>query len=107
MASSKLQRSNHISIHLNTIQTKTNTITEPEHSDASEFVKDSTPSNGIVFDGLYDKETVNGNSSASEEDFVEKKTKVPVIICVVCAIICVIATALVLFVVPSKYNLLN
>ena len=84
-----------------------NTITEPEHSDASEFVKDSTPSNGIVFDGLYDKETVDGNSSASEEDFVEKKTKVPVIICVVCAIICVIATALVLFVVPSKYNLLN
>lgn len=84
-----------------------NTITEPEHSDASEFVKDSTPSNGIIFDGLYDKETVDGNSSASEEDFVEKKTKVPVIICVVCAIICVIATALVLFVVPSKYNLLN
>lgn len=84
-----------------------NTITEPEHFDASEFVKDSTPSNGIVFDGLYDKETVDGNSSASEEDFVEKKTKVPVIICVVCAIICVIATALVLFVVPSKYNLLN
>ena len=84
-----------------------NTITEPEQFDASEFVKDSTPSNGIVFDGLYDKETVDGNSSASEEDFVEKKTKVPVIICVVCAIICVIATALVLFVVPSKYNLLN
>ena len=84
-----------------------NTITEPGHSDASEFVKDSTPSNGIVFDGLYDKETVDGNSSASEEDFVEKKTKVPVIICVVCAIICVIATALVLFVVPSKYTLLD
>src|SRR5574344_120612 len=41
------------------------------------------------------------------EDDGKKKTKTPVVICVVCAIICVIATLLILFVVPSKYNLLN
>ena len=29
------------------------------------------------------------------------------IICIICAIICLIATALILFIVPSKYNLLN
>lgn len=74
---------------------------------ADRYVKDATPSNGIVFDGLYDKETAEGNSSSTEEDSVEKKTKVPVIICVVCAIICVLATLLVLFVVPSKYNLFS
>ena len=77
----------------------------------SYLVKDNTPSNGINFEGLYDKETAEGNSSDAadqdETDEIKKKTKVPVIICVVCAIICVIATLLILFVVPSKYNLLN
>ncbi len=77
-------------------------------ADTSNLVNDNTPSNGINFDGLYDKETVEGDSSArDEEDEVEKKTRVPVIICIVCAIICLLATALILFVVPSKYNLLS
>lgn len=79
--------------------------------DASTFVKDNTPSNGINFDGLYDKETVDGNSSDSsyenESEEIKKKTKVPVIICIICAIICILATLLILFVVPSKYNLLH
>ena len=65
-------------------------------------------SNALKFDNLYDKETMEGDSSVeSEEEEVVKKTKVPVIICIICAIICVIATLLILFVVPSKYNLLN
>lgn len=68
--------------------------------------KDATPSSGINFDGLYDKETVEGNSDV-EQDEIRKKTRVPVIICIICAIICIIATLLVLFVVPSKYNLLR
>ncbi len=79
--------------------------------DASTLVKDNTPSNGINFDGLYDKETVAGTSSESayeeESDEIKKKTKVPVIICIICAIICILATLLILFVVPSKYNLLH
>ena len=68
--------------------------------------KDATPSSGINFDGLYDKETVEGNSDV-EQDEIRKKTRVPVIICIICAIICIVATLLVLFVVPSKYNLLR
>lgn len=60
------------------------------------------------FSDLYDKETLDGkNNSYDEEEETEKKTRVPVTICVVCAIICVIATLLILFVVPSKYNLLK
>lgn len=79
--------------------------------DASTLVNDNTPSNGINFDGLYDKETVAGGSSDStyenDSDEIKKKTKAPVIICIICAIICILATLLILFVVPSKYNLLN
>lgn len=67
-----------------------------------------TSSGPISFTGLYDKETELGQSSASSEDEnIKKKTKVPVIICIICAIICILATILVLFIVPSKYNLLN
>lgn len=73
---------------------------------SSHLVNDNTPSNGINFSGLYDQETVDGDSS-SNSDEVKKKTKTPVIICIICAIICVIATLLILFVVPSKYNLLT
>ena len=62
---------------------------------------------GLSFTGLYDKETEMGESAPQEEDDVKKKTKVPVIICVICAIICLIATALLLFVIPSKYNLIS
>lgn len=62
---------------------------------------------GLSFTGLYDKETEMGESAPQEEDDVKKKTKVPVIICIICAIICLIATALLLFVIPSKYNLIS
>lgn len=79
--------------------------------DTSTLVNDNTPSNGINFDGLYDKETVAGGSVDStyenDTDEIKKKTKAPVIICIICAIICILATLLILFVVPSKYNLLN
>lgn len=37
---------------------------------------------------------------------IKKKTKAPVLICLLCALICVIATILILFVIPSKYNIL-
>lgn len=66
--------------------------------------EDSTPT-GLNFDGLYDKETMEGNSY-HDDDEIKKKTKTPVIICIICAIICIIATLLILFVVPSKYNIL-
>ena len=64
-----------------------------------------SPSEGLNFTGLYDKETEMGDSAAHEEDDIKKKTRAPVIICIVCAIICLIATALVLLVLPGKFNL--
>lgn len=54
----------------------------------------------ISFTGLYDKETVMGKA-ASYDDYGEKKTRLPVIICTVCAAICVIATLIILFLIPA------
>lgn len=71
---------------------------------------EALPATNELIDGLYDD---NGNVSDDDSFFEEetenekKKTKTPVIICIICAIICIIATILVLFVIPSKYNLLN
>ena len=68
------------------------------------------PSGGLDFNGLYDKETLEGDSSYNDDavaQTVKKKTKVPVIICIICAIICIIAAILVLFVIPSRINLLT
>ena len=68
----------------------------------------SASSSAMDFSDLYDEETIAGEHSTmyddDEEDDTKKKTRVPVIICIVCAIICIIATLLVLFVIPSKYN---
>ncbi|MBR4789800.1 MAG: LysM peptidoglycan-binding domain-containing protein [Treponema sp.] len=75
--------------------------------DSNDFDSEPTPSpsEGLNFTGLYDKETEMGDSAAHEEDDIKKKTRAPVIICIVCAIICLIATALVLLVLPGKFNL--
>ncbi len=68
----------------------------------------TSSSPAMDFSDLYDKETLDGKSTVYEdEDSEEKKTHVPMIVCIICAIICVIATILVLFVVPSKYNLIK
>lgn len=74
---------------------------------APTFDSESPASAGLNFDGLYDEETERGTPAQDDEDDVKKKTKVPVIICIVCAIICIIATALILFIIPSKYNLIT
>ena len=69
---------------------------------------DETPASaGLNFDGLYDKETERGTPAETEDYDVKKKTKVPVLICIICAIICIIATLLILFIIPSKYNLIT
>ncbi len=59
------------------------------------------------FSDLYDEESLENDNNENLEEEVSKKTRVPVIVCITCAIICVIATILILFVVPSKYNLLK
>ena len=84
-------------------------LTENTEEDTDDFFNDPeptpSPSEGLNFTGLYDKETEMGDSSAHEEDDIKKKTRAPVIICIVCAIICIIATLLVLLVLPGKFNL--
>ncbi len=91
-------------------------LTDNEEEDTDDFFNDMdsndldseptpSPSEGLNFTGLYDKETEMGDSAAHEEDDIKKKTRAPVIICIVCAIICLIATALVLLVLPGKFNL--
>lgn len=85
--------------------------TDDNSLDEDIFTEDSISNSSVSshgplsFTGLYDKETELGQSG--EDEKIKKKTKVPVIICVICAIICIIATLLILFIVPSKYNLLN
>ena len=71
------------------------------------FDSESPVSGGLNFDGLYDEETERGTPSQNDDDDVKKKTKVPVIICIICAIICILATVAVLFIIPSKYNLIT
>ena len=72
----------------------------------NDTLDDIPAGNGISFTGLYDKETELGISSNDEEE-IKKKTKAPVVICVICALICILATVLILFVIPSKYNLID
>ena len=71
------------------------------------FDSESPVAGGLNFDGLYDEETERGRPAQNDDDDVKKKTKVPVIICIICAIICILATVAVLFIIPSKYNLIT
>lgn len=89
---------------------ETNLDTTGSEFDTSDldFPETAGSSPAMDFSDLYDKETLDGKTSVyDDEEETEKKTRVPVIICIVCAIICVIATLLILFVVPSKYNLIK
>ena len=83
---------------------------EPEPTDDTFFDEpepEPAPAStaGMDFSGLYDKETEMGAASENQDDDFKKKTRAPVIICIVCAIICLVATALVLLVLPTKFNL--
>lgn len=83
---------------------------EFDTSDLDDSLHDNSSfaaSPAMDFSDLYDKETLNGELSTYEEEDESHKTRIPVIICIICAIICILATALILFIVPSKYNLLN
>lgn len=63
---------------------------------------------GLDFSDILDEETKEGHASDSiESEVINKKTKVPVTICITCAIICIIAVLLILFVIPSKFNLVK
>lgn len=58
----------------------------------------SSASSNLDFSDLYDDE---------DNEREEKKTRLPVLVCMVCAIICVLAVLLMLFIIPSRFNLIN
>ena len=62
----------------------------------------------LEFGETDDTKTQEGTTATKyqPEKTIKKKTKVPVLICLLCALICVIAAILILFVIPSKYNVL-
>ena len=62
----------------------------------------------LEFGETDDTKTQEGTTATKyqTEKTIKKKTKVPVLICLLCALICVIAAILILFVIPSKYNVL-
>lgn len=71
---------------------------------SSESSEETPQASGLDFDDLYDEETLNGSSSYNYEEDTKRKTKTPVIICITCAVICIIAALLFLFVIPCKIN---
>ena len=83
------------------------TAAEKDDSDAfSDFdIPDPSPAPaaaGFDFAGLYDDDATLTNEGSGR-----RRTKLPLIICIICAIICILATAAILFVIPSRYNLLT
>ena len=75
----------------------------------SDFGSDMNLSSAPMdFSDLYDKETLNGeHATLYDDDDDDDRSRVPIIICIICALICIIATLLILFVIPSKYNLIK
>ncbi|MBQ6029227.1 MAG: Hsp70 family protein, partial [Treponema sp.] len=58
----------------------------------------SSSSSDLDFNSLYDEDDIESD---------EKKTRLPVLVCLICAIICVVAVLLMLFVIPSRFNVFN
>lgn len=64
----------------------------------------SSDDNPLNFQGLYDKETEMGDSAYHEENL-PKKSKISVWICISCAIICILATLILLLFIPISSNI--
>lgn len=64
----------------------------------------ATTSEGPDFTDLYGSKTTEDTTGNKENP---EKTKRHVIICIICAAVCIIATILVLFVIPSRINLIK
>lgn len=64
----------------------------------------SSEDNPLNFQGLYDSETEMGDSAYHEENL-PKKSKISVWICVCCAIICILATLVLLLFIPISSSI--
>ena len=73
---------------------------EPTFDDDPIFEDDkskSPSSSDLDFNSLYDEDDIDSE---------QKKTRLPVLICLVCAVICILAVLL-LFVIPSRFNVFS
>ena len=72
-------------------------------SDENKDIFDDKENSEGMFEDLFDEETKEGKSASYSEDEDEKKQlKTPVIICIICAAICIIAAIITLCIVPSR-----
>ena len=73
---------------------------EPTFDDDPIFEDDKSKnpsSSDLDFNSLYDEDDIDSD---------QKKTRLPVLICLVCAVICILAVLL-LFVIPSRFNVFS
>lgn len=79
---------------------------EPEEEEPLFIASNNASSSEDLFNfqGLYDKETEMGDSSYHKEEE-PKKSKISVLICVCCAVICILATLILLLFFPIRSNI--
>ena len=77
-------------------------------SSSSEATMDD-PFSDIGFSDLYDKNGQDSAQGESDDDFDDDEghSKAPLIICIIIFIICLLLTLFLLFIFPSKYNILG
>ncbi|MCR5254181.1 MAG: LysM peptidoglycan-binding domain-containing protein [Treponema sp.] len=85
--------------------TDTSYLDDLDFDDLDTTATEQPAGKGLSFTGLYDKETAMGNSAANIEDDEHKNPKAAVTICILCAIICVLATLFVIMVIQPKFSL--
>lgn len=64
----------------------------------------NSASSELDFSDLYD-DVDGGAGDDDDDDDDQKKTRLPMLICLICAGICILAVLLLLFIFPSKFNL--
>lgn len=74
---------------------------------AATQMAETSNSAGLDFSDILDEETKEGHAASNDTETIRKKTKVPVLICIICAVICIIAVILIFFIIPSKVNLVK
>lgn len=80
-------------------------FTAPKLEESKKTSGDDSSSNQMDFSGLYDKETMEGHSAQTEEP--QGRGRGYLVLCALCALICLLSTLAWLFVIPSRFNLLK
>ncbi len=90
--------------------------TEENKTDISDFdmpdfdndtESQNTQTAALLNDTFNFSDLDDDTSDSDTKEDTSKKTRLPVIICLVCAAICIIAVILLLFIIPSRFNLIT